>query len=112
MCIFFFVVLIGCNGLNSKTVITPEIMAQAKSKIQIYLDKGDEVQNATVDSVFHTAPNTFVGIYSFYNSLVRKDIRVTARYIFTSGLEEIVDRKQLKIESRKEGEWVDTGLIK
>lgn len=50
---------------------------------------------------------TYRVVYSYYNEIVDKDVRITDDYYFTSDLDSIIGDINIKGEIKSEGEWVE-----
>ena len=68
------------------------------------------VKNLNFESLAKVNDTTYTGIHSFTNSFIKKDVRVSRNYIFTSDLDSIIKAIDLKTEMKSQGEWVDAKL--
>jgi hypothetical protein len=68
------------------------------------------IKDLKIEIVEKLNDTTFKGVHSFNNPMFDKEVRVTRNYTFTTDLDSITNKKDIKTEMKSEGEWVKTGF--
>lgn len=68
------------------------------------------LNDLNVEKVEKTNDSVYIGIHSFTNPLVGKEVRITRNYTFKNDFDEITDYEDIMFEIKSEGEWVETDI--
>ncbi len=100
--------LSACNGGK------PEGDALVKKRItqKIESDAMGMIKDLKIESIEKLTNSTYKGVHSFSNPMFKKQMRVTRKYTFTENLDSIIEKEDLKIEMKSEGEWVEAPILK
>jgi hypothetical protein len=102
--ISFSLLLVSCGDDSSK-------IALAKKRIFKELDANamGTLKDLKITNVEMTNDSTYKASHTFTNSIMRKEMRVTRNYFFTSNSDFIKNIEDVKIEVKSEGKWMKTG---
>ena len=102
--ISFSLLLVSCGDDSSKTAL-------AKKRIFKELDANamGTLKDLKITNVEMTNDSTYKASHTFTNSIMRKEMRVTRNYFFTSNSDFIKNIEDVKIEVKSEGKWMKTG---
>lgn len=104
--ITFFLLIVSCAEKKE----TGDSLARKRITQKIDVDAMGMLKDFNLETLKKVNDTTYLGIHTFLNPLVDKEMRVTRNYIFTLDLDSIIEKKDLKIEMKSEGELVKTGF--
>ena len=96
----------GSNELNGDDLAKKRIIQKVEANGM------GMIKDLEIKSVEKVNDSTYKGVHSLFNPMADKEVRVTRNYFFTNDLDSIIEKEDLKIEMKSEGEWVETGLSK
>lgn len=103
--LIFGLTIVSCGGDKKSIDKTDLVEKRIIQKVEI--DGMGMLENVTVEKVDKINDSTFNGLYSFFNPVFKKDIRITKRFDFTADLDSIKDTETIKTEMKSEGEWIE-----
>lgn len=89
---------------------TGDSLARKRIIQKIDVDGMGMLKDFNLETFKKVNDTTYLGIHTFLNPMINREIRVTRNYIFTSDLDSIIEKKDIKAEMKSEGEWVKTGF--
>lgn len=101
----FFFVAISCGDQNSEENLVKKRIIQ-----NVETSSMGMINNVDVSVIEKLNDSTYLGVYSFHNRLMDKEIRITKNFTFTKDFEKITNSEEKKYEVKSEGEWVETDL--
>ena len=92
----------GGNESNSESLVKKRIIQKIES------DGMGVIKDLKIESVEKLNDTIFKGVHSFTNPMFDKEVRITRNYTFTTDLDSITNKIDIKTEMKSEGEWVKT----
>lgn len=94
----------SCNETNSEKSLAEKRIIQ-----EIEASSMGMIKDLNIEKVEKMNDSIYVGIHSFTNPMLEKEVRITRNYNFTKGFDTIKNFEDIKFEIKSEGEWVETG---
>jgi hypothetical protein len=101
----FILTAFSCGNQNSEESLVKKRIIQ-----NVETSSMGMIKNVNVSSVEKLNDSIYLGIYSFSNPLIDKEIRITKEFTFTKDFDKITNSEEKKFEMKSEGEWVETEL--
>lgn len=104
--------LLILSSCNSNQTVKPDesnLLSQVEKKIYQNVDVAGMgmLENLIIESVEQIDSVTFQAAHSFMNPMLEREMRITNKYTLTIGLDSIINKEDVKMEMKSEGEWVD-----
>jgi PBP1b-binding outer membrane lipoprotein LpoB len=105
-------ILSGCNSNNSNNVVDENPLDNVEKRIYQNVDAAalGLIDDLVIESVSQLDSVTFQASHTFTNPMMEREMRITNKYTFTSDLDSIINKEDVKTEMKSEEEWVDTGF--
>lgn len=85
-------------------------LMEKRIKQNIFVSSLGTIKKIKIDSIAKIEERMCYIRYSFYNEMIKQDIRVSKKYIFLPDFSKIVKEEELITEIKAEGEWVSIGF--
>lgn len=105
-------ILSGCNSNNSNNVVEENPLDNIEKRIYQNVDAAGFglLEDLVIESIYRLDSVTFEASHTFTNPMMEREMRITNKYTFTSDLDSIINKEDVKTEMKSEEEWVDTGF--
>ncbi len=111
---FLLLVLIlsGCNSNNSNNVVDQNPLDNIEKRIFQNVDAAGLglLEDLVIESIYRLDSVTFEASHTFTNPMMEREMRITNKYTFTSDLDSIINKEDVKAEIKSQGEWIDAGF--
>ena len=101
----FVFLLVSC-GDSSR----PESLAKKRIFQHVDASGMGMLKNLEIVSVEKMNDTTYKAVHTFTNPLMKKEMRITRNYFFTTDTDSIKNKEDLKVEMKSKGEWVKAGF--
>jgi|CoawatStandDraft_6_1074263.scaffolds.fasta_scaffold29147_2 hypothetical protein len=105
LCIVPFVfVLVACEDSSS-----PDSLVKKRIFQHVDNDRMGTLKDLEIVSVKKINDTTYEAVHTFTNPIVEIEMQVKRNYFFTTDIDSIKNKKDLKIEMKLKDEWVKAG---
>ena len=110
--LFLAIILSGCNSNNSNNLVEENPLDNIEKRIYQNVDVAGFglIEDLAIESINRLDSVTFEASHTFTNPMMEREMRITNKYTFSSDLDSIINKEDVKTEIKSEGEWVDTGF--